>query len=360
MDEFALIERILSETATGGAPAWLALGPGDDACIARPPAGHELASSIDSFLADVHFPAAAHPELIGYRCMMASLSDLAAMAATPAWALVALTLAEKSPSPCPPPGEAAQQVDRAAASPANATSGPTSAYTALTSQDRAAPSPANATGEPASLSEDQREWVLGLCRGLAEAAREAGVPIAGGNLAAGPTALTLSVHGWAPAGSMLRRDGARPGDAVCVSAPLGGAAWALAKLDLAKSVPGRLIPQERCYWRPQPPFDLAPELRRHASSGIDISDGLLQDLGHLCKASGVGVRLRSKAIPLAPGVRLQDALGASDDYALAFTTAQGPLRDRFPVIGKVSEERCLRLDGNLTHPKGFRHFRSSG
>ena len=332
MDEFALIERILSELAADEAPAWLTLGPGDDASVAQPPAGWDLASSIDSFLAGVHFPAAAAPELIGYRCMMASLSDLAAMAATPAWVLAALHLQAAPPRL------------------------PTAEANELGADGNVAAS-RDATGQGAGQSAPGRaDWALGLCRGLAQAAREAGARIVGGNLAAGPSALTLSAHGWAPAGSMLRRSGACPGDLVCVTGPLGGAARALASLDLARSVPGRLSALERCYWRPQPPFDLAPELRRHASSGIDVSDGLLQDLGHLCKASGVGVRLRSQAIPLAQGARLQDALSAGDDYVLAFTTAQGPLPDRFPVIGEVSDEPGLRLDGVLRHPEGFRHF----
>ncbi len=332
MDEFTLIEHILAELAVDDAPVWLTLGPGDDACVAQPPPGHELASSIDSFLPDVHFPAAAHPELIGYRCMMASLSDLAAMAATPAWVLVALSLAGQ-PRPLPrQDSDAAAVIDSGTAN-----------STAM-------------AGGARVLTTDHAQWALGLCRGLAEAARETGVQIAGGNLAAGPTAVTLSAHGWAPAGSMLRRSGARPGDAICVSAPLGGSARALAGLDLAKSVPGRLNALECCYWRPQPPFDLAAELRRHASSGIDISDGLLQDLGHLCAASGVGVLLHSDAIPLLPGAQPQDVLGSSDDYVLAFTTMHGPLRDRFPVIGEITAEQGLRLDGKATNSKGFRHF----
>ena len=300
MDEFALIGRILAEfrgQAGGEHPDWLALGPGDDAAAVRPPAGHDLANSIDSFVADVHFPAAAAPELIGYRCMMASLSDLAAMAAKPAWVLAALSL--------PDGGE---------------------------------------------------DWAVRLSRGMAEAAREAEVQLAGGNLAAGPVILTLSVHGWAPAGSLLARNGARPGDAICVSGRLGGAAHALKSRDLANSIPGRLEESERPYWRPQPPFQLAPELRRHASAGIDVSDGLLQDLNHLCAASGVGAQLDGGAIPLAPRASLEDALGGGDDYVLAFTTSHGPLRERCAHIGEIVAGRGLRLDGEPVEPQGFRHF----
>ena len=297
MDEFTLIERIRAQLG-GDAPEWLVLGPGDDGAVARPPAGQDIASSIDSFLADVHFPARADAELIGYRCLMASLSDLAAMAATPAWALVALSL---------PEGDAG--------------------------------------------------WVTALARGMDEAATAAGARIAGGNLAAGPLTITVSVQGWVPAGAMLARSGAKPGDAICLSGPVGGAAAALKQIDLAASKPGQLSPLERSYWRPQPPFSLAPELRSHASSGIDLSDGLLADLGHVAAASGVALHLESAAITLAEGAGLDDALSGGDDYVLAFTTAHKPLMARCAVIGEVASGSGLHLDGQRVDEQGFRHFR---
>ena len=297
MDEFALIERI--QAALGGDdPDWLALGPGDDGAVVRPPAGHDVASSIDSFLADVHFPARADAELIGYRCLMASLSDLVAMAATPAWALVAL-----------------------------------------------------------SLPEGDADWVTALARGMKEAATAAGARVVGGNLAAGPLAITVSVQGWVPTGALLLRSGARPGDAICLSGPVGGAARALKQFDLASSKPGHLAALERSYWRPQPPFSLVPELRGHASSGIDLSDGLLADLGHVAAASGVALRLQSAAIPLAEGAGIDDALSSGDDYALAFTTAHKPLMAHFAVIGEVASGGGLHLDGKPVDEQGFRHFR---
>ena len=296
MDEFALIERIRAQLG-GDAPEWLVLGPGDDGAVVRPPAGHDIASSIDSFLADVHFPARADAELIGYRCLMASLSDLAAMAATPAWALVALSL---------PEGDAG--------------------------------------------------WVTALARGMDEAATAAGARIAGGNLAAGPLTITVSVQGWAPVGTMLARSGAKPGDAICLSGPAGGAAGALRQVDVAASRPGQLRALERAYWRPQPPFSLASALRSHASSGIDLSDGLLADLGHLAAASGVSLHLESAAIPLAEGACLDDALADGDDYALAFTTAHKPLMARFAAIGEVASGSGLHLDSKPIEERGFRHF----
>ena len=335
--EFDLIQDLVRSLPPADAP-WLRVGPGDDAAVLRVPQGWELASSIDSFLAGVHFPAAASPELIAYRSMMASLSDLAAMGADPAWALVAL-----------------------------------------------------------SLPDGERDRLASLARGVAQAARQAGVLVVGGNLArsagassfaasiqptrpasahgqaplpadrltevagaadadASGLTLTISAHGWAPAGSLLLRSGARPGDAICVSGALGGAARALATLNLAASRPGRLSPLERCYWQPQPPFSLAARLRAHASSCIDLSDGLLQDLGHLCRASGVGARLQSSLLPLAPGTRPDDALRGGDDYQLCFTTAAAELQADFPVIGEITQAPGLHLDGQPAPEAGYRHF----
>ena len=296
MNEFELIEDIVAAFESGDTP-WLRVGPGDDAAVLRVPEGFELASSIDSFLAGVHFPAGAAPELIAYRSLMAGLSDLAAMGADPAWALVAL-----------------------------------------------------------NLPEPDRDCATAIAHGLAEAARDAGIEIGGGNLACGALALTVSVHGWAPAGSLLLRSGARPGDAVCVSGPLGGAARALQTVDLVASVPGCLSPLEQSYWRPQPPFALAAGLRGRASSCIDVSDGLLQDLGHLCRASRLGASLDGAAAPLAPGAELSHALGGSDDYVLCFTTRDAGLRHDFAVIGEMTDTPGLLLDGKPVDPSGYRHF----
>ncbi len=296
MNEFELIDTIVDVLGPGEAP-WLRVGSGDDAAVLHVPDGFELVSSIDSFLAGVHFPRGAAPELIAYRSLMASLSDLAAMGAEPGWALVALSL----PTP-------------------------------------------------------DRDCAAAIARGLAEASRDAGIHIVGGNLALGDLALTIAVHGTLPSGSALLRSGARPDDAVCVSGPLGGAALALATADLAASRPGRLSALERPYWHPRPPFALAPQLRRSATSCIDVSDGLLQDIGHLCAASRVGVSLESQAVPLAAGAALDQALHGGDDYVLCFTTADAQLRKHYPVIGTVTDSPGLLLDGAPADLAGYRHF----
>ena len=154
----------------------------------------------------------------------------------------------------------------------------------------------------------------------------------------------------------MLRSGARPGDSVCVSGPLGGAALALETANLAASVPGRLSGLEHCYWRPQPPFALASRLRSRASSCIDVSDGLRQDLDRLCRASGLGASLNGAALPLAPGAEPGHALGASDDYVLCFTTRDAGLRREFAVIGAITDTPGLLLDGRPAEVSGYSHF----
>ena len=345
--EFELIQDVIRSLPPADAP-WLRVGPGDDAAVLRVPQGWELASSIDSFLAGTHFPAAASPELIAYRSMMASLSDLAAMGAEPAWALVALSLPDGDRNQLAALARGIADAARQAGVLVVGGNLARSAEAASSAAPIQPKRPADACGEVPRPTDAGGE-VPNLAAGLAEAA-------GGGDADASGLALTISVHGWAPAGSLLLRSGARPGDAICVSGALGGAARALATLNLAASQPGRLSPLERCYWRPQPPFSLAARLRAHASSCIDLSDGLLQDLGHLCRASGVGARLQSSLLPLAPGAGPDDALRGGDDYQLCFTTAAAELQADFPVIGEITQAPGLHLDGQPAPPAGYQHF----
>jgi thiamine-monophosphate kinase len=292
MNEFELIDailKVLGETAVGSV-----LGPGDDAAALEPPAGELLVSSIDTLVGGVHFPEAAPAELVGYRALMVSLSDLAAMSATPAQALVALTL-----------GEADQG------------------------------------------------WALKLAAGMREAALATGVAILGGNLARGPRSITVSVHGFCPAELLLRRDGARAGDDVFVTGSLGAAATAVAEERLGDPDD----PLTRRYFRPRARFDAGLALRGIASAAIDVSDGLLQDLAHLCTASGVGAALRSEWIPVADGATLENALHGGDDYELLFAATRVPTGLATWRIGTLTAEPGIRLDDRLVDPQGYQHFR---
>ena len=298
MNEFELIDLVLStlgETVTGDA---IVLGPGDDAAAVQVPSGNLLVSSIDSLLSGVHFPADAAPELIGYRALMVSLSDLAAMGATASHVLVSLTLDAADP-----------------------------------------------------------EWVRGLALGMREAALSAGVKIAGGNISRGSVANHVSVHGYAPQATLLRRAGASAGDTVYVTGMLGGAAAALAagRLDVT---PAQLDPLSERYFKPTARLVEGVALRGHASSAMDVSDGLLQDLGHLSSASQVMISIDSALIPVFPGASIDQALNGGDDYELLFTAAAPPpeLGVRVTRIGEVRAGSGVLLDKAPVTASGYLHF----
>jgi thiamine-monophosphate kinase len=301
VNEFELIDCIVAELGNGSDAPWLKVGPGDDAAVTAPPAGSELVSSIDALVGGVHFPLDAGAELIGYRAIMVAASDLAAMGAGDGFALVALSLER---------------------------------------------------GDPV--------WVRALARGMAQAGRAAGVRVIGGNVARGPLTLAVSVHGFVPAGTALLRSGARPGDGVYVTGTLGAAAAALARGGLgAFKAEGELDPLARRYFQPHARMREGAALRGQASSAIDLSDGLLQDLGHICRASGVGVALESALIPVADGASLDQALSGGDDYELCFTAAAPPPHLATPAhrVGRVVAEPGVRLDGRPA-AGGFQHFGS--
>lgn len=289
MREFELIDVLLQRFGAAAEGGCLVTGIGDDSSVTRMPDGHQLVSSIDTLLANTHFPPNADAVEVGYRAMMVSLSDLAAMGAAPLFVLLALTLPDDSP-----------------------------------------------------------EWATRFATGAAEAASAAGVVIAGGNLTRGPLGVSVCVHGSIPAGKAVLRSGARPGDRVYVSGHLGGAAAAIRC--------GFVDPvlNERFY-RPSARFDLAAELRASATAAIDISDGLLQDLGHLARASGCRVDVISADVPVFAGANLADALYGGDDYELCFTASSAPSFPALP-IGSISEGRGVWVDGQLPARTGYQHF----
>lgn len=298
MNEFELIDEIIRTLGSVTQSDALVIGPGDDAAALRVPADQLLVSSIDTLLEGVHFPVGAPGQLVGYRALMVSLSDLAAMGAQPAFALVALTLASA-----------------------------------------------------------EVEWVTALARGMREAAITTGVRVIGGNLSKGATAINVSVHGFGPENSLLRRSGAKPGDIVYVTGELGGAAAALARADLIH-VDDELDPLVARYYKPQARLDAGVQLRDYASSAIDVSDGLLQDLQHLSSKSGVAMEIDSAVLPIAAGARLEEALRGGDDYELCFTAVADVPELSIPVtrIGAVVAGEGVWLDGSLVATAGFQHF----
>lgn len=323
--EFDLIERIRALTTQPRDD--VRLGIGDDAAVLAMPPGHELVVAIDTLVDGVHFPHGTAPADIGWKALAVNLSDLAAMGATPAWALLALTL---------PPPESAHALSA---------------------------------------------FVEGLAHGFAELARPARVALVGGDTTRGPLAISVAVHGLVPAGMAIKRGGARPGDAVLVTGTLGDAAAGLACLrdghaDIQTAEREYLIGRLN---RPAPRLAAGIALRGRASACIDVSDGLLADLGHLCVASGVGAELEASQLPLSSallasfdaGAARDFALSGGDDYELCFTVPQADVAAviaelacagcRPTAIGRIVEGEGVRVreaDGGSLDVlrKGWDHF----
>lgn len=310
MDEFALIQRYFARL-TPPSPNVL-LGIGDDCALLAPPAGRSLAVSIDSQVEGVHFPVGAPARQVGSRVACCALSDLAAMGAEPLWATLALTLPKAD-----------------------------------------------------------TQWLEGFAEGLASVLRRFNVALVGGDTTSGPLSITLQVHGSVSPEHALRRSGAQVGDRIYVTGYLGDGAAALALLQGRIEVPAsaQAYLTERFY-APEPQIEVGLRLAGLASSAIDISDGLLADLGHILARSQVGARLELTALPLNPCWAAQVepesarcwALSGGDDYQLCFTFAA----DQTPpvaatLIGVITEE--LGILGvepggeTVLTGGGFAHFR---
>ena len=316
MGEFELIRRYFLPRAGWQESGSLILGPGDDCAIQRIPAGRDLVFSVDALVEGVHFPRNYRPEYLGWRALAVAASDLAAMGADPECFTLALTL-------------------------------------------------------PAA----DEQWLEDFSKGLRSASEAFGLVLAGGDTTSGPLTLSLQVHGTVEQGAGVRRSGARPGDLIAVSGTLGDAGAALDYLSEPAPSADMLAVLER-YHHPWPRLDLAVAIRQYASAAIDISDGLLADLGHILAASRVGARIESARLPLSPALsRLKGdkaadyALRSGDDYELClcfspenWELASESLKSQLTVVGFVEAEPGLYLDGvdcsTEAVPAGFDHFRS--
>src|SRR3954466_15234535 len=236
--EFALIARHFRRLA---GPAALDLK--DDAAVLDPPPGRQLVLAADAMVAGVHFLPEDPPETIGRKLLRVNLSDLAAMGAEPLGYLMT-------------------------------------------------------TAFPAGTPE---AWIGRFVDGLAEDQAEYGLAVLGGDTVAipGPMTLSLTILGSVAPGMALRRQAARPGDAVWVSGSIGDGALGLRVLQgrLAGDAAGHLA---RRYRLPEPRLGLGQALVGLALAAMDVSDGLVQDLGHLCRAAGCGVVLEAALVPLSP------------------------------------------------------------
>ena len=340
--EFDLIARIRTRAGTRDD---VLLGIGDDAAILRVPAGHDLVVSTDTLNVGVHFPIDTAPSDIGWKSLAVNLSDLAAMGATPAWCMLNLTL-------------------------------------------------------PAADS----DWVDAFLDGFLEIATQHDVVLIGGDTTRGPLSVTVTVHGFVPHGAALRRDGAHEGDEVWVSGTLGDAAAGLGLLSPSPSgrgigVRGDAEREGSALFaphpnplpvgegdklrlrldRPTPRVELGLALRGIASACIDVSDGLLADLGHVVVASNVGAEVSAPLLPTSPALqsafdereRIAMQLGGGDDYELCFTASPARATDvlaaakqaEVPVtrIGRIEAQPGLRVrgaDGVVRDAQaiGYQHF----
>ena len=320
MGEFELIRHYFAAAPCAQAGEGVALGIGDDCALLQLPAGEQLAVSTDTLVAGVHFPEAADPFLLGQRAVGVSVSDLAAMGATPIGFTLALTLPSAEPA-----------------------------------------------------------WLAAFARGLEQMAQQCAIRLIGGDTTRGPLSLTLTVFGRVPSGMALTRKGAQVGDLLCVGGELGDAAGALPLvLGQRQADPAVAEPLLARYWSPVPQLDLGQALRGKATAALDISDGLLADCAHIAVASGVALLIEQAQVPLSAALQAfvgseaarQYALSGGDDYRLAFTLpaqhlpalqqAGWPLR----VIGRVAAGQGVTLldeHGQPVQPlhSGYQHFGSS-
>ncbi len=273
MGEFELIRRYFAERA--GRRDDVVVGIGDDCALLRPPGGDALlAVSIDTLVEGVHFLPGSDPARIARRLLGAVVSDLAGMGATPAWFTLALTLPAAEP-----------------------------------------------------------DWLEPFAHALAERAAELGIVLVGGDTTRGQLTLTAQAHGWVAPQRALRRDGARDGDLILVSGTLGDSRGGLqVQQDQAAATESTRFLLDR-FFSPEPRIGLAQALAPELHAGIDISDGLLADLGHICAQSGLAAQIELERLPLSPALidyagprRAREwALSGGEDFELCVTAPPAAL-----------------------------------
>lgn len=318
--EFELIARYFDRVTSSRRD--VEKGIGDDCALLSVPEKQSLAISTDTLVAGIHFLADIHPADLGYKALAVNLSDLAAMGADPAWLTLALTLPEVDES-----------------------------------------------------------WLESFSDSLFELLDYYDMQLIGGDTTRGPLSMTLGIHGLVPQGRALRRSGARIGDWIYVTGTLGDSAAGLALLlgQEQLSNPAAHEALIKRHLRPIPRILQGQALRDLASSAIDISDGLISDLGHVLKASDCGARINLDALPLSEPLKqnfspeqcLLWALSGGEDYELCFTVpeinrgaldvALGYLGVPFTCIGQMSpqsEGLVLLQDDRVVefNHKGFDHF----
>ncbi|HDC2657797.1 TPA: thiamine-phosphate kinase [Salmonella enterica] len=318
--EFSLIARYFDRVRSSRLD--VETGIGDDCALLNIPEKQTLAISTDTLVAGNHFLPDIDPADLAYKALAVNLSDLAAMGADPAWLTLALTLPE---------------VD-----------------------------------EP---------WLEAFSDSLFELLNYYDMQLIGGDTTRGPLSMTLGIHGYIPAGRALKRSGAKPGDWIYITGTPGDSAAGLAvlqnRLQVSEETDAHYFIKR--HLRPTPRILHGQALRDIASAAIDLSDGLISDLGHIVKASGCGARVDVDALPKSDammrhvddGQALRWALSGGEDYELCFTVPElnrgaldvaiGQLGVPFTCIGQMSADiegmNFVRDGMPVTFDwKGYDHF----
>ncbi|HCL5270768.1 TPA: thiamine-phosphate kinase [Salmonella enterica] len=318
--EFSLIARYFDRVRSSRLD--VETGIGDDCALLNIPEKQTLAISTDTLVAGNHFLPDIDPADLAYKALAVNLSDLAAMGADPAWLTLALTLPEVNEA-----------------------------------------------------------WLGAFSDSLFELLDYYDMQLIGGDTTRGPLSMTLGIHGYVPAGRALKRSGAKPGDWIYITGTPGDSAAGLAVLQkrllVSEETDARYFIKR--HLRPTPRILHGQALRNLASAAIDLSDGLISDLGHIVKASGCGARVDVNALPKSDAMRrhvdaeqaLRWALSGGEDYELCFTVPElnrgaldvaiGQLGVPFTCIGQMSadiEGLSFVRDGTpvIFDWKGYDHF----
>jgi thiamine-monophosphate kinase len=266
LNEFELIEKYFQKELGGFG---VSLGIGDDCALLQAPPAKSIATSMDTLVGGNHFPKNADPELIAERALRVNLSDLAAMGAEPLWYTLGLTIPSAD-----------------------------------------------------------KHWLDGFSRGLYQVAHLYNCVLVGGDTTRGPLSVTIQVIGAVELDSALQRSRAKVGDTIFVTGHLGDGAAAVGvikqELQVGKAAFNYFMSR---YYRPTPRIAEGQLLCGIANAAIDISDGLMADLGHICRASGVGARIDLERVPVSEALSklasqeqiIKWALSGGDDYELCFT-----------------------------------------
>ena len=282
MKEFELIRHFFTEQIVKRKD--VVLGIGDDCAVIEVPENQNVVITTDTLVSGVHFPKDTAPHAIGHKAVAVNLSDIAAMGAKPCWISLAITL---------------PTVDKV--------------------------------------------WLEDFCHGVFELCEYYNVELIGGDTTQGPLSITITAQGVIPKGSYLSRSGAKAGDWLYVSGEIGDAALALKYLNkeisVAENHKAALKEKLDC---PKPRVLVGQALREYASSAIDLSDGLISDLNHICQASDVGANIVLNTIPLS-NIML-DTLPFDDAISLALVGG-----DDYELIFTVSEDNKVGMETALAH-----------